>query len=102
MVYPKDLYLTHYFLLYINDIFNSSPDKTFVLYADDTNIFVIENTKEKVYEKSNELLRNIHLYMLSNQLHINMTKCNYIYFKSDITNISTCQRDAYVKSSLSQ
>ena len=80
------------FLIYINDIINCGPDKTFVLYADDTNIFIIESTKEQVYKKANELLRNIHLYMLSNQLHINMTKCNYIYFKPDITNLSTCQR----------
>ena len=80
------------FLLYINDIINCGPNDTFVLYADDTNIFIIENSKEKVYKKADQLLRNIHLYMLSNQLHINLSKCNYIYFKPDITNLSTCQR----------
>ena len=40
------------FLLYINDIINCGPDKTFVLYADDTNIFIIDSSKEKVYEKN--------------------------------------------------
>ena len=33
------------FLLYINDINNTTPDGDFILYADDTNIFVTGNTR---------------------------------------------------------
>ena len=68
------------FLIYINDIINSAPNENFVLYADDTNIFIIDSSKSNVYAKANVMLRNVHLYMLSNQLHINMNKCSYMYF----------------------
>ena len=76
------------FLIYTNDITNSATNGNFVLYADDTNIFIVDSTRENAYIKTNEMLRNIHLYMLSNQLHINMNKCNYMYFDAD----KTCAR----------
>ena len=66
------------FLLYINDISNTTQNGDFVLYADDTNIFVAGNSRAGVYKKANEILCSVNNYMLSNQLHINKTKCNYI------------------------
>ena len=69
------------FLIYINDIVKSSSNGHFVLFADDTNIFVVGQTKKDVYEKANKVINDVNLYMLSNQLHINMSKCVYIYFK---------------------
>ena len=69
------------FLLYINDIANSSNLGTFVLFADDTNIFVEGTTIEETYEKGNKLLAAIKKYMTLNKLHINMSKCCYIHFK---------------------
>jgi len=44
------------FLLYINDITNCSNLGTFILFADDTNIFVEGNTAEEAYSKANTLL----------------------------------------------
>ena len=69
------------FLLYINDIANSSNLGTFVLFADDTNIFVEGATIEEAYEKGNKLLCSIQKYMTLNKLHINMSKCCYIHFR---------------------
>ena len=69
------------FLIYINDIINSTKDGHFVLFADDTNIYVVSDTKEDVYTNANIVMGNINKYMLSNQLHINMTKCAYMYFR---------------------
>ena len=80
------------FLLYINDINNTTPDGDFILYADDTNIFVTGNTKGNAYEKANSVLKHIYKYMLCNQLHINMSKCNYIYFRPNISNYQICAR----------
>ena len=77
------------FLLYINDITNSTMNGNFVLYADDTNIFIVDSCRENVYVKANAMLRNIHIYMLSNQLHINMSKCNYMYFDPGKTSART-------------
>ena len=68
------------FLVYINDLMNccksTNMDNTnFILYADDTNIFVVEKTKEEAFSKANKALKNVHAYMKYKLLHINMEKC---------------------------
>ena len=68
------------FLLYINDLCNVSNNGKFILFADDTNIFIAANTKELVFEKANEILLNVNKYMTSNLLHINSKKSCYIHF----------------------
>ena len=69
------------FLIYVNDIVNCSTEGEFILYADDTNIFVVGNTMEEVFEKANRIIHRVHMYMQSNLLHINLSKCNFMYFK---------------------
>ena len=69
------------FLLYINDISNCSDLGLFILFADDTNIFVEGTSPEDAYRKGNLVLRLVREYMVLNKLHINMTKCCYIHFK---------------------
>ena len=44
------------FLIYINDIVNSTSNDKFVLFADDTTVFIVANTKVDVYQKSNTVL----------------------------------------------
>lgn len=73
------------FLIYINDICNSSKDCEFVLFADDTNIFVIAKDKQSLFQKANQTLHDISNYMSSNKLHINMGKCCYMHFNSHKT-----------------
>ena len=68
------------FLIYINDIVHSSTLGTYILFADDTNIFVTASTKKEVYEKANLLLKSVHTYFQCNLLHINRKKCCHIYF----------------------
>ena len=69
------------FLLYINDISNCSNLGTFILFADDTNIFVEGDSADDAYRKGNTLLASLNKYMILNRLHINMSKCCYIHFK---------------------
>ena len=69
------------FLTYINDITNASEEACFVLFADDTNIFVSGMSEEEVYDKANRVLLAVHNYMIRNQLHINMTKSVYMHFR---------------------
>ena len=71
------------FLIYINDIINCSNQQLgeFVLFADDTNIFVSGKTLSEAYSKANILLRSLDRYMTTNKLHINMTKCCYMIFR---------------------
>ena len=82
------------FLLYINDIVNSSSLGTFVLFADDTNIFVVGRSEKEACDKANIVLSEINKYMLSNQLHINIGKCCYMHFRSRYANEErrTCAR----------
>ena len=82
------------FLLYINDITNcyTGDDSKFVLYADDTNIFVIGPSQEATYVKANQILELVSKFMKSNLLHINMSKCCYIHFKPTIESDATCAR----------
>ena len=69
------------FLLYINDISRLSNLGTYVLFADDTNIFVEGKTAQEAYEKGNNLLKCLQTYMILNKLHVNMSKCCYMHFK---------------------
>ena len=84
--------------MYINDIVNSSKLGEFVMFADDTNIFVIGKTESEAYEKANNLLHELQIYMVSNQLHINYEKCVYIHFKPHVNNENrkTCARSRII------
>ena len=68
------------FLLYINDLCNVSKIGKFILFADDTNVFVAADSRQEAYDTANELLTLISQYMKCNLLHINIKKCCYIYF----------------------
>ena len=74
------------FLLYINDIVNCTKICKFVLFADDTNIFVVANTEHEAYQIANEALEKLQNYMVNNQLHINLSKCTYIHFRPNLNN----------------
>ena len=69
------------FIIYINDISRSTELGKFVLFADDTNIFVADECTRKLYVKANKILQLVHLYMKCNLLHINIKKCCYIHFR---------------------
>ena len=51
--------------LIINDIMNcySEEHNTFILHADETNIFVVGNTKEEAFSRANRILENVYFYM---------------------------------------
>ena len=69
------------FIMYINDIVNCSKLGNFILFADDTNIFVSGHTLTEAFANSNSLLQTLSRYMVLNKLHINLTKCCYMIFK---------------------
>ena len=83
------------FLLYINDIINCTKDCNFVLFADDTNIFVEGKSLADAYDKANKVLKCVTTYMKHNKLHINMTKCCYIHFQPNNTDNNTDSSDNF-------
>jgi hypothetical protein len=81
------------FLIYINDIVNCSNDGNFILFADDTNIFVSGASASEAYNSANAVLKKVTEYMDANKLHINVSKCCFIHFKPDLSRGTlTCAR----------
>ncbi len=83
------------FLIYINDLIYSQctcPSQqctsnclelaSFILFADDTNLFVTGNDTADVTRKINGILKKRKLYLEANFLHINIGKSKFINFKT--------------------
>ena len=70
------------FLLYINDINESSDKLKFFLFADDTSTLLIDDDAKKIEKIYNEELLNIYDWLNANKLSLNITKSNMVIFKS--------------------
>ena len=82
------------FLLYINDLKNcyKGPFCNFIFYADDTNIFVVGESREEAHLLANKVLCMVNKYMNCNLLHINMNKSCYMHFEPSSDNKEKCAR----------
>ncbi|KAF7685156.1 RNA-directed DNA polymerase from mobile element jockey, partial [Cucumispora dikerogammari] len=68
------------FLIYINDIVNSSNRLSFVLFADDTTVYTTgKNFNECIAHMNNELV-NISNWFMSNKLTLNVDKTQVMFF----------------------
>ena len=68
------------FLIYINDLPNISEKLKFYLFSDDTNIYF---ESDKVLEKViNEELKQLSLWLKVNRLALNISKTNFVIFRS--------------------
>ena len=74
------------FLIYVNEIVISSNIGKFVLYADDTNIFVSGASETEAHEKAQLVLDAIYDYIYASQLHINVEKSCYMHFRCEYSN----------------
>ena len=71
------------FILYINDLQRICIGKEnvkFVLYADDTNIFIAFNKLTNASFMAQKILSQVNSHMVSNLLHINLDKSCFMYF----------------------
>ena len=68
------------FLLYINDICNSSSLLHFILYADDTNIFFSSKNIDELCTIVNMELRCVMQWFICNRLSVNIKKTNFVLF----------------------
>ena len=69
------------FLLYINDIYNSSDKLSFYLFADDTNLLYADKNLSSLETVVNEELRNIGNWLRVNTLSLNVKKSNFVIFR---------------------
>ena len=68
------------FILYINDICNTSSNITFCLFADDTSLIYTDKNVDLAIQNLNIELRKISTWLLANKLCINVLKSKYIIF----------------------
>ena len=68
------------FILYVNDIVNSSQYIHFILYADDTTLLFHEDSCERLINRVNLELLNLSIWFKANKLSLNISKTNFMVF----------------------
>ena len=71
------------FLIYINDLSNSTNKLSTILFADDTNLFCSGKDIHELELTVNTELTHIQEWLTLNQLTLNIKKSNFIIFKSN-------------------
>ena len=70
------------FLIYINDLPQSSAKLVFYLFADDTNIYFEAENLKLLQQTVNKELKKVKIWLDVNKLSLNIDKTNFIIFKS--------------------
>ena len=66
------------FILYVNDIINTSTNLEFVLFADDTTISYSHNDIASKFDLINKELQEVNNWFKANKLSVNASKSNYM------------------------
>ena len=67
------------FLIYVNDLPNSSKILNFTMFADDTNLYFSHKNIKTLFTSVNRELTNIQEWFNANKLSLNIKKCHYDY-----------------------
>lgn len=82
------------FLLYVNDLVNISANILPILFADDTNLFLVGTDLDQLITSMNNELKLLIEWINTNKLVLNVSKTNYMIFctrgKSVATNLNVC------------
>ena len=70
------------FLIYINDIHNSTDKLKFSLFADDTNLLYADNDLRSLETTVNHELIKLYNWLTANKLSLNVKKSNFVIFHS--------------------
>ena len=68
------------FLLFINDLPNVSKQLDFILFADDTNIYVEAGGLVSIETIMNKELTKLQEWLITNKLALNVSKTNFTIF----------------------
>src|SRR3989442_9492515 len=69
------------FLLYINDIPNSVNHSKIRLFADDSNLFIVSNNINTLFNVANSEVNSLFAWIDANKLFINYDKTNFMLFQ---------------------
>ena len=78
------------FLLYVNDLPNSSSRFSFRIFADDTNIFFSSSCLNELESVANNELALVLRYCASNKLSVNFKETNYMLTRF-FTTVALCR-----------
>ena len=70
------------FLIYINDIHKCSEIMSFILFADDTNLFLTDNDLKQLQDMVQKEFKKVKTWLKVNKLTLNISKTHFIIFKS--------------------
>lgn len=68
------------FLIYINDIENSVVNSNIKMFADDTNLFFINQNLALLFNHANDQVMELHKWLIANKLTLNLSKTNFSIF----------------------
>jgi hypothetical protein len=68
------------FLLYINDMVNVSEILFYILFADDTSLFIQGKSLDQMVVSLNNELTRLSTWLNANKLSLNIKKTNFIIF----------------------
>ena len=69
------------FLIYINDISNSSDKLKFYLFADDTNLLYADKNLKSLESTVNAEIFRVYNWLIANKLSLNIKKSNFVIFR---------------------
>ena len=72
------------FIIYINDFYKSSEILTFILFADDSNLFYSHSNPNTLLSTMNIELKNILEWIKANRLSLNILKTNFMLFSNTL------------------
>ena len=75
------------FIIYVNDIQNSSSILSFILFADDSNLVYTHRDPAQLVSTLNTELINVANWIKANKLSLNLQKTNYMLFSNSITQL---------------
>ena len=84
------------FLLYINDITNSTQNLEFVLYADDTTLFYSQPDISNLKENIESELSKVTTWFKINRLLVNFDKTHFVSFHNRSSNISNALENFFI------
>ena len=70
------------FLIHVNDITNSSQILSFILSADDTNLFLSDKDISNLYKTMNQELKQVNLWLTANKVSLEFNKTHFMILKS--------------------
>lgn len=71
-----------FFLIYINDLVNTSTKLKFVMYSDDSTLLMKARNIDFLHTNIMSELKNVKLWLKSNKLQLNILKINFIIFQN--------------------